>query len=296
MIRLLVAALAAALPTAAPSATPGSLVRELGHAKGGESIRLEPGEYGEMKLVNRTFDPPITIRGGTFTGVKLDRVSGVTLVGAKVRAASLPYPHSPLVQVLRSSNVQIIGASLSGPGDKGQAIKINDSRNFRVSGADISRLLRGIVVVGSAEGIIAENRISQMTGDGINLADSHRLLVDRNSITDFAPLPGFHPDAIQMWSVKGKQPQSDIVITRNLINCACQGITQFDHDQGGSDGVIISGNDVTAGYPQGIALYEARRATVSNNRLRTLNGARWRSSLNISGGSVKATRNRIEGK
>lgn len=294
MLRCFVMSLAAMLGQPSHAATPASFPAELECAKSGQTITLQPGEYGELTFRGKSFEKPLTIRGGTFTSIRLDNVSGVTLAGVTVRATSLPNSHSNLIHVTRSRNIAILDPVLSGPGDRGRGIEISRSAGFRVERANISSLLRGIVVQDSSGGLLDGNVIARMTGDGINVADSHGVKVNGNSITDFSPLPGFHPDAIQMWSVKGKKPQSDIVITGNIINCDCQGITQFDHAQGGSDGVVVSGNDVTSGYPHGIALYEARGALVADNSIRTLRGSRWRSRLNIFGGSVKAERNKVK--
>lgn len=66
------------------------------------------------------------------------------------------------------------------------------------------------------DSVITRNSITGSTADGINVTDSQRVVVSFNRCTDFTPAPGAHPDCIQLRNLKGKPPQSDVLLIGNV--------------------------------------------------------------------------------
>jgi hypothetical protein len=88
-----------------------------------------------------------------------------------------------------------------------------------------------------------------------------------------------HPDCIQLWSRPTSQPTSDIVIRHNSVVGNTQGISVFDHAEGGFDRITIEDNDVNVSYPPGITLNNSRDSIVRRNHVRTLGNARYMANL-----------------
>jgi hypothetical protein len=76
------------------------------------------------------------------------------------------------------------------------------------------------------------------------------------------------------------------VIRGNKILGATQGINGFNHirngvDDGGFDRLTIRDNDIQIQYSNAIAVQSGRDIQVMNNRIRTLDGALSRASINL---------------
>lgn len=195
-------------------------------------------------------------------------------------------------------NVLIFGrryTSLPGQGNN-YGLSLTDCTNVRVFECPIVGFARGIVASRVKDFDFSANRFAGMKIDGINLAQCWGGNVGDNDFTE--PDTGdAHPDAIQLWSrptmrlADGRTvpapPTSDIVIARNRVKgMLTQGITAFNHirngvDDGGFDRITIVANKIEVGMPQGLALYNARASAVLHNDIRTLDGSRYKASMNL---------------
>lgn len=248
---------------ASQAATPANLAERLATARPGETLRLSAGDYGVMTFPRRVFSPAIRIdaRAAQFTGLVLDRVSGVTIAGG-----------------------QIVG-----PGGRSYGIRISFAKDVRIDGMTISGAHRGIVIDRSSDIAVVGNRLQGLISDGVNIALSRRILVERNICRDFGPaLPlygpdrkmirdGDHPDCIQAWSRPIAPPTADVQVLNNDMEGAMQGIFFGNHvtngvDDGGFDRIVIRGNRVRVGYAAGIVLDEGRDSDVTGNRVSSLPG------------------------
>ena len=123
-----------------------------------------------------------------------------------------------------------------------------------------------------------------MSSDGINIAGSHNVTATGNSCSGTVISAGAHPDCIQMWSIAGRPVQSDITLSKNIINGPTQGLTSFTEANGGGLRISIIDNIIATSYPQGIACYGCVDSIITGNILTTLAGARWRTSINVFNG------------
>jgi nitrous oxidase accessory protein NosD len=237
-------------------ATPETLKARLEAAKGGETIRLAPGDYGVVTFPRRVYSPEITLdaRAATFTGLVLMKGGGVTVKGGTV----------------------------VGPGGRSYGISIRGADNVRIEGMRITGAHRGVVVNESQNIALVDNELTGLISDGIDVALSSKVLVQRNRCHDFSPnlavfdangkkiRDGDHPDCIQAWSRPTRAPTSDIQVLDNVIESGrMQGIFFGNHvrngvDDGGFDRILIRGNRLKVNM-LGITLADARDSVVRDN-------------------------------
>ncbi|KQT32266.1 hypothetical protein ASG29_10630 [Sphingomonas sp. Leaf412] len=267
------AALALAVPacgTAAAPQGPGAgpatlrtLAARLKSAKGGETIRLAPGDYGRVVFPRGGHSPAITVEatGATFEGLVLNGTGGVTVRGGTIR----------------------------GTGGRSYGIGIRDSDGVRIEGMSITNTHRGVVVNESRNVALVGNELTGLISDGINIALSSHVLVQRNRCHDFSPnlavfdaagkklRDGDHPDCIQAWSRPTRAPVSDVQVLDNVMEGNMQGIFFGNHvrggvDDGGFDRVTIRGNRIRVTM-SGIVLDDARDSEVADNQVSQFPGA-----------------------
>lgn len=243
-------------------ATPATLAARLKTAQAGETIRLAPGDYGIVTFPRGTNAPAITIdaAAATFTGLVLNKVGGVTIRGGKV----------------------------VGPGGRSYGISIRSSDNVRIEGMRISGAHRGVVVNESSNVALVGNELTGLISDGINVALSDHVLVERNRCHDFSPnlavfdasgkrlRDGDHPDCIQAWSRPTRAPVSDVRVLDNVAEGNMQGIFFGNHmrdgvNDGGFDRVTIRGNRLKVTM-SGIVLDEGRDSVVEGNHVELFPG------------------------
>jgi hypothetical protein len=250
-------------PTKPPVGLASQIVAK---AKSGNKIILPPLVNGEtLNITNRKFSPAI----------KID-VSQISLEGIVIR---------------NSSGIILNGGKINGPGGRSYGINVVGSNNVRIQRMSISGAHRGIVISKSQDVAVEGNLLTGLIAEGVNIAQSHRVLISGNTCSDFNPTMGSwsadgkriedgdHPDCIQAWSRPDSAPTSDVRVVNNEMQGFMQGIFFGNHvrdgvDDGGFDRIEISNNRVHISLPNGISLYSARNSKVVNNKISTVPGAR----------------------
>ena len=267
MMRALLAAalLLPMAPSAAAAATvkatPETIATVIAAATDGTTIEAT-GTFGVVTIANRTFSPPLVLRGGSFTGIILLRADGVTLSGTTITGSTVKDSYG--IWARRSSNIRI--------------------ENAHIGGAH-----RGIVFAQVSDFAIVKSRFDGLGSDGIDIALSRRGLIADNVMLNFNPKPatyaegkivkdGDHPDGIQMWSRPPDLPVADITITGNSITGQVQCIFGGNRirngaDDGGYDRIIIEHNTCRNGLGRGITLASARGSRIRFNDAAALPGA-----------------------
>ena len=269
-----------------------ALMRRIAAAKSGETINVKPGNYGPITLSNLRFAKPVRLLAGgaNFSGIVLRDIAGI----------------------------EWIGGTVTGPGGRSYGINIASSRNVRIESMTITGAHRGIVIDRSANVAIVGNRLTGLISDGIDIALSHGVRVERNSCRNFSPTPavydaagknikdGDHPDCIQAWSRPTAPPTSDLTIIGNDIEGRMQGIFLGNHvrngvDDGGFDRVVIRGNRMKIAVGNGIAVGGGRNVLVTDNDVGTIPGSMLpnrpipiKASIRINGEGAVACGNRVE--
>ena len=262
--------------------TPDNLASRLNSATGGAVIRLSPGDYGTITIPRKVFTPAIRIdaRQAMFRGLVLNGASGV----------------------------EVVGGTVVGPGGRSYGISLRDAARVRIEGMTIRGAHRGIVVSNSSDIALVGNMLIGLISDGIDIALSQRVLVERNTCRGFTPTPaiydasgtrlkdGDHPDCIQAWSRPTAPPTSDLTIIGNVTEGEMQGIFLGNHvragvDDGGFDRIVIRDNRVQVGMPNGIVIGNGRDSIVVDNEVRSVTGSilsvarpiRVKANLRVSG-------------
>ena len=227
------------------------------HAKAGTTIKLS-GEQGVLTLRGQQWKPAITIdaSNATFTGIVLDGVTGV----------------------------HIKGGTIVGPGGRSYGVRIVRAKDISVDTMTITGAHRGVTIDQSQDIAIKNNQLTGLISDGVDIARSQRILIDRNTCSKFTPQlatfdadgtkhDGDHPDCIQGWSVLGQPPTSDVTVTNNRADGIMQGVFFRGTINGGFDRLVIRNNDLHVGLSNAIAVDGARGAVVRNNRVSAVIGA-----------------------
>lgn len=262
--------LGVALGLAVIAATPATLPARLNTVRPGDTLNLAPGNYGDVVLSGRNFDPPLTINAGTarFRFVA-ENASGITVNGGELGPALGPDP----------DNTFKLGA-------RGYAAHVQRSRRIVFNGTTFADAVRGLVIGESTDIAVDRAKLTRLKTDGINIASSQRVIVTRSECTEFTPRPKDHPDCIQMWSRPNLPPTANVTLRDNVARGDMQGFTGFNHmrngvDDGGFDNIVIENNRVFGTFPQGVALMKARNSRVVGNVTRTLPGARYKTNINV---------------
>ena len=275
-----------AIPSQAATlnATDNNFVAVFNAAKPGDTIRLS-GVFGRTSLSNRSFSAQVTIdaRHAIFTNtLSLWGIDNVRLLGGTYGNSHAAMPAA--IRITASSRILVSAPNVVGDRVNNHGIDIGSSSGVAVDKGHFSGLKLGVGFIAVTNGRMTGNTSVKSSSDGFNVADSHNVLVSHNSCSSTAIYGAAHPDCVQLWSIAGNTPQSDIEISDNTATGATQGFTLFDHGDGGGDRIKFLRNRVDTSYPQGIACYECRDSQVIGNIVTTMAGARWKTSINVIGG------------
>lgn len=291
-------------------ATPETLAKVLADAKGGDTIKLAPGDYPGVRMGRREFQPRLVIDAGEarIAGWWFRGVSGIDIRGGVYRLPPVfvnpengrtNYGHSLRIDGSKDILVtkgRFIGPAASGeetlPYGEGYGLFMIGGSNIEVSSNVLAGYKSGMVLSRVDGFKVVDNTFTEMRSDGIQVAESRNGLVEGNQCGGTRIREGEHPDCIQMWSRPTSPPTADIVIRRNRIGGGTQGIGMFNHtrngvDDGGFDRILIEDNDIEVGYPNAISLKSGRDSIVRNNRIRTLKDSKFRASINVGPGVTR---------
>jgi len=245
-------------------------------AQPGATIVLPSTFTGPLVITGRHFSKPITIKA-----------SATTL---------------PSIVIRDSSNIIVEGGTVIGGPNVMYAVHIDRAKAVTVRGMTLTNAVRAIVIYRSESIGIYQNKMTGLRSDGVNIAESRKVVVEGNSCSNFNPIKpiydaagvlikdGDHPDCIQSWSRPTSPPNSDILIRGNTMTGAMQGIFLGNHirngvNDGGFDRVVIENNFVNVSFPNGILIADARGLRAVNNEILTIPGSMLK---NGAGPRVKA--------
>jgi hypothetical protein len=282
---------------------------------------LGPGEYADVRISGRTFQPPLTIdaHAATITGWLITKSGGIAFQGGTYKLGPpRPNSHTGLPTygaTLRADEVDrfsMKNAAFVGPGhpDTGQGAVYGEGDGLKIAGGTDITLEDSSFAgfrISAALSRIDRFRVSRITftamrSDGLQVAESRHGIIEEVECRDTLIRDKEHPDCIQLWSRPTSPPTSDIIIRKNKAVGNTQGISLFNHardgvDDGGFDRITIEDNDVDVSYPDGITIVAGRDSIVRNNHVRTQPNARWQAKLGVNPAvnpSVKSCGNVVE--
>lgn len=227
-------------------------------ARPGSTIKLS-GDQGVVTLKGKSWSPAITVDASkaTFTGIVLNNVKGI----------------------------HFKGGTIIGPGGKSYGVRVLMSRDIAIDGMTITAAHRGVVIDRSQDIAVRDTQLTGLVADGIDIASSQRIRIERNVCTKFTPTlatfdangvrhDGDHPDCIQAWSKIGEPNTADVTVIGNRADGIMQGIFFGDHNVGGFDRIEIRDNVMRTGLSNAIAINNGRGVIVRNNRVSSVPGAK----------------------
>ena len=262
----------------------------LNAARGGEVFNLAPGNYGALNIRNRTFSNAITIRSAdpsrpaVFGRTQLGTVSGVNFSGvtfANPLSGATPL-WTPAVQLYSSARINFSGVTVRGSMDgnaanDGHGIGVRGSTGISISNSTFTQLNRAITLNTSQGILVSGNTVSNVRSEGVNLAQVQNVRIIGNSFSNFHPVNGDHPDAIQAWTTGTNRPSANIIISGNLIVGSAGGRMQgiFITDQTGNpalryQGVVVTNNTLVGTSWHGITLGHADGVAITGNNVITM--------------------------
>lgn len=281
-------------------AKPSDLPAVLRLAQGGDTILLQPGDYGSVDIEDLTPTAPITLRAdGTgapvrFAGLNLRNVANITLdgilfeyrfnAGDPLWTSRFSVNHSQKVTIRNSrfSGDIVRGGAAADEGyASGIGLKIDKSSDINVLDNQINTFYRGLLVAESDRVTISRNDVSAIRSDGMNFVAVQSLLVEDNYLRDFraSRASGDHPDMIQFWTTGTTRPTRDVTLRNNVLNSGKGSWTQSIFmgnelvsqgkagDQMFYQNITITGNVIVNSHLHGITVGETNGLTISNNTL-----------------------------
>jgi hypothetical protein len=144
-------------------------------------------------------------------------------------------------------------------------------------------LRNNVMLLSSTDSLVTGNRYENGGEDGMKIVDSQRIIASHNSCTGFTPLPGYHPDCIQLWSTVGNPVQSDIYILNNLAIGPQQGFASFDPDTLSGTRLTFAGNFAATTGGHTITCLGCFESRFEDNVMVTLPDAQWLAPLRVTG-------------
>lgn len=260
-----------------------NLVRALRAARGGETILLAPGSYGDVVLSGMRPLSTVTIRSANadndavFTSLKLTSVSNMLFDDIDVRHPLMPWEKDfeAAIRINKSSNITFVGIDASGSlngnsFDDGNGIMVVGSSRITVLDSTFTEFNNAASFGNVSDVIFAGNAIRNVR-EGVNMSLISSGLFERNFVADVAgdPSRGDHPDAFQ---VHGNVSR-DLVFNANVImGNHTQGIfirnEQFAKTGQEHSNIVITNNYIESNARNAIAVRDVDGILISNNTIR----------------------------
>lgn len=257
------------------------LMAALERTRGGEVISLAPGTYAGVRIRNFNRDTPVVItgKGAKLSGLTLDGVSGLTFKQVEF-FVSQPGQFAYRVnssKYIKFHDVHVHGILDGNPQGKPSGISIIKSSNVIVENSTFEQLRRGVGVASSQDIVIRENVFKSLQTDGVMVSSTIGIKIVGNQFSDFHPVEGDHPDAIQFLTAGTNYSSKNVIISNNIAlrnaGSGIQGI--FMKDEKGNlpyENVEISGNILIGTGYNGIAIEGGQGVRIHGNQLLSYQG------------------------
>jgi cell division septation protein DedD len=253
-------------------------------ATGGETFLLAAGSYN-LKLYNKSFSSPVTVTSldsgnpARIGATTLSNVSNLTLKNLEL-GFSLPagaQTEGPsMVKATGGGNIVVDGCYIHGsldnnPSNDGFGVWFNSVDGVTVTNNKFEQLGRGGQFFGVSNLTVSNNDVREIRTDGFDFSGVDHVAIEKNYFTNFRPVSGDHPDAIQFQTAGSTSSSTDVVIRNNVIETGSGGGMQgiFMRDEAGTlpyKRVSIENNIVIGkNMPNGITVSHGENVTLRNN-------------------------------
>lgn len=291
--------------TRATVSTSAELYVALSQAKGGETILLAGGNYGDFKLLSKSgfnyrFPTNVTMRSSdpddpaVFNSVDVRSGANITFDG--ILFDYVFQPNTPIYvkpfHFTDCDNITIRNSVFDGDlaqgvsaGDDGlgygMGLVMGSSQGSTVENNEFFNFFRGIAMGSGSDARIVGNDIHDLRMDGMNFSEMQGIVIEDNYVHNFkrSKLKSDHADMIQFWTNNTDKPSTDILIRGNVLTSAKGDSTQtifmrndqVDRGLRGDEmfyrNVTIEQNVIVNGHTHGILLGESENVRIRNNTL-----------------------------
>ena len=269
--------------------TAAQLTAALRTARGGETILLAPGNYGNVSIINRDFTAPVTLksanpaRDAVFSELRIHQSSNIFIddveIGRSLRPGEALWTQPAYIS--SSHNLGFIGVTVHGSLDNnawndGWGLRFSDVRNVSVINSTFRQLNIAIHTEHSSNLLFSGNKVSEVR-EGFDFNSSHYVTLAGNSFTAFQPwiAYGDHPDSIQVWNYGANEGSSHFLIRDNVMlqgNNGTQGIFVRAEDPNPAyrhSDFVVENNLYSGASRLGISLSGVDGATIRDNTVTT---------------------------
>jgi len=281
-------------------ATQAQLSAALAAAKGGETILLAPGDYGQLTIVRKSFADTVTIKSAdsahdaSLTGLRVADSAGIVFDDIDVHRV-LAAGEADFVQaayVSGSSRISFIGVDFTGSMDNnawndGVGLRVSYSRDVKILDSTFEQLNNAIVFDHDTGLTVVGNTVTAVR-EGFDFAAVHNVVIAQNLFTAFQPnwQKSDHSDAIQFWNNRVDEGSTHVAIRDNVIlqgvNYGSQGIfiraenPAFRHSD-----FVIENNLYNGDARHGITVTGTNGAVIRGNTVTSAPGGMLESGISI---------------
>lgn len=281
-------------------------------ARGGDTILLEPGNYGAVSLKNlapsgevmvRSADPN---RDAVITDLKLTSVKNFTFADLDVNhvLAAGEALFTPAITVAKSDSLSFIGLDFAGsrdgsPWNDGYGISVRGSDNIVLANSTFTELFRS-AVFNDVDNLLVTGNKASVVREGFNFAAVDNVVISKNAFSDFRPnyADGDHSDAIQFWNNGVARGSSDVIIRDNSILTGANGGTQGIFIR--AENPLLRHSDFTiennlyhGDARHGITLGGVDNAVIRGNTIVTAQGGMLETAINVNKSSNVVVANNV---
>ena len=253
-------------------ATREGLETALSNAAGGETLLLQPGDYGVLEISALRFSDTVVIRSAseelaTFISIEIKASSNIRIEAVHVAQTTNGARASKIFSISDNSEaITLSDSRINGLVDDDfsgwYGVYVRDGRNIRIVDNYIHDVRVGGVFFGGENILISGNQFDRVGMDSMKLGGNSGVIIENNiGAGRVFPLPGAHLDFIQF-----QGSATDIVIRGNIfIAETVSNIQGIFLDDGEYDNVLIEQNIIYTGMIRGISVVDGENIVVRHN-------------------------------
>ncbi|WP_210528772.1 right-handed parallel beta-helix repeat-containing protein [Rubellimicrobium arenae] len=287
------------------------LYSALASCKGGETILLAGGDYGNMNLsvksgFNFAFPSNVTIMSAdarnpaSFSAVEVRGAANMTFDGIKFdyEFQSGDLTSERPFNFQNCTNLTIRNSTFDGDFARGVSsladgygygigLSVRTSTGVTVENCESYDFHRGMVFSENSGVTVRNNEVYGMRSDGMDFSEVQNVVIEGNHIHDFRAPPAStdHRDMIQFWTSGTDAPTENVVIRDNLLDIGNGARTQsifmrnevVDTGRAGASmyyqNILIENNTITNASARGISVGETNGLVIRNNSVLHADGA-----------------------
>jgi hypothetical protein len=248
----------------------------------GATIALKPGDYGRLDLTDikgLTLLSDDPAKPASFEAIDIEGSNRVTL--SRLRFGGGIDGVGYRLQIMNSADIAVAELDLSGAPGFGESVPggvfVRSSNRVSLKRLKIALVANGIRILDTRQLVVADNIIRDFGSDAIQASAASQLVISGNYISRAHPVPGDHPDGVQVFTLGNQTAASDIVIKDNLIERGSGGLMQgiFVTDETEKNpfvGLQITNNIVIGSMYHGIMVAGADSGAVRGNLIVPVDG------------------------